>query len=132
EALRKLKASRYDVVLSGEWLGDMSGADLVATLRKIGVKTPVLGVFADASPALIESATTGGIGTVIGKPYKIEQLAQLLLQYLSFDGGGAAGGAELSTKWVETGMRPMILSFLQGLEIRLADLEQQIAGGGMD
>ncbi len=132
DALRLLRGGRFDLVLTGEWLGDLSGADLAAAMRKTGCEAPLIGVFADGAPALAEAAMRAGIGTVITRPYKIEHLGQLLLQYLAFDGGGGAGTSDLSTKWVESGMRPMILSFLQGLEIRLADLEQQVAAGVAD
>lgn len=137
EALGLLKAGKFDVVITGDWLGDMSGPDLAGAIRKIGRDTPLLGIFVDAGPVQMEAAAVAGIGTIIAKPYKIEHLAQLLLQYLNFDighsdGAAAPGGSDLSTKWLETGMRPMILSFLQGLEIRLADLERQVTSGGAD
>ena len=132
DALQRLQARRFDAVLTGEWLGDITGVDLAGRVRKAGDETPVLGVFTDAAPPQVDAAAAAGIGSVIGRPYKIEHLAQLLLQYLSFDGGGRAGSMDLSTKWVESGMRPMILSFLEGLELRVADLEGQLTNGRAD
>lgn len=133
DAIRQIKAGRFDVILCGEWLGDMGAADFVRTARSLACDTPIIGVFADGAGDAAAQAVTAGAGTVVAKPYKLEHLAQLLLQYLSLDGGGGFGGsADLSTKWVEAGMRPMILSFLQGLEIRLADLEQQLMSPSAD
>lgn len=136
DAIRKAGTKRYDVVVMGEWLGDMAAADLAANLRRSGVTTPLLGVFADGADQAAVKATANGVATVVTKPYKVESLANLLLQFLQLDASGATrgGSPDLSEKWIEAGMRPMILAFLQGLEIRLGDLESQLfnQGGGGD
>jgi CheY-like chemotaxis protein/HPt (histidine-containing phosphotransfer) domain-containing protein len=135
DALRRIRSGHFDALLTGEWLGDMTAADFAGAARERGCTTPIIGVFAAGADAgLRAAATTAGVGTIIDRPYPVERLAQLLMQFLSLDSprSGSPERADLSEKWVEPGMRPMILAFLQGMEIRLGDLErqlQELAGG---
>lgn len=129
DVLRRLQQSKYDVVLTGEWLGDMTAPDLAGAAKQIGSRTPLLGVYSAVSEDARLKAASAGIATIVQKPYKLERLAQVLMQHLRMAGADAepaASGADLSEKWVEVGMRPMILAFLQGLDIRLGDLDAQM------
>lgn len=129
EVIRRIRNGHYDLIVVGEWLGDQTAADLAGALHDLKCTTPIIGIFSSGSnDALVAKAKAAGVRAILQRPYALEQLAETLLQ-VTTNGRSKPSDADetdLSVRWVEMGMRPMILAFLQSLEIRLGDLERQI------
>lgn len=71
-----------DVILCELNLPDTTGEKLVATLRASGVKTPILALTAETSPARLRAAEQAGMGAIIPKPYDAQNLFSVLAGWL--------------------------------------------------
>lgn len=128
EAPVMLMTHPFDLVVTDLWLPDMHGPGVIASLRQGGYAGPIFVLTADESEALRQQALQAGAKAVLTKPYRFEELLQLLLQHLP----GATDGTPppdrlMSDLWPNPRIRPLILSFLQRLDEQVRDIGHQLA-----
>jgi signal transduction histidine kinase len=83
QVLRAFAAQRdaFELVLTDQTMPEMTGLELTYALRKRGVQVPVLLV--TGLPTEIDSETVAPPFTVLGKPYRSEELASGLAKLLA-------------------------------------------------
>lgn len=95
EALAAMKQARPDVVVSALYLPDMSGTELIATMRQDRDLEQVafLLVSSETRPQALEPVRQSGVCGILPKPFTREQLQAALattMDYLSHDSNFAA------------------------------------------
>jgi two-component system chemotaxis response regulator CheY len=78
DALEKVRSENPDLVLSDWNMPEMTGIDLLTTLRSSGSQVPFGFVTSEGSPAMIERATNAGALFLIAKPFTAESFAEAL------------------------------------------------------
>ncbi len=89
----------FDVIVVDNDLGDMTGIELVQTLRAQGVAVPIIMLTADTRPAAKEGARNARVSAIIPKPTSKEVMLQALAEFLIVNNTGPAetGGAVVSS-----------------------------------
>lgn len=82
EALEKLKAESFDLVLSDVDMPVMNGYELVSEVKKTGIATPLLCVTAFAISGDREKLLMHGFERYISKPIDMDELKSVLDDYL--------------------------------------------------
>jgi signal transduction histidine kinase/CheY-like chemotaxis protein len=85
EALAKMGAERFDAVVLDGHMGDVDGWDVARRMRSgeagaAVVHTPVLALTADLTPAAREKWRQAGASEVLGKPVRMDELAEALMR----------------------------------------------------
>jgi two-component system chemotaxis response regulator CheY len=78
DALEKVRSENPDLVLSDWNMPEMTGIDLLTTLRSSGSQVPFGFVTSEGSAAMIERATNAGALFLIAKPFTAESFAEAL------------------------------------------------------
>ncbi|MCB1173155.1 MAG: response regulator [Leptospiraceae bacterium] len=83
-ALQSLNANPYDILLLDMILGDMTGLEVYQQATgRIPYRLPLaILLTGDVDPDLFERAKSSGIATVVSKPYKIDDLIELMARLL--------------------------------------------------
>ena len=74
DALEKINADQYDVIITDLKLPDINGADLVRKIKELNVDTPVIVVSAYFSQNTVNDITNQGVFRCINKPFQIEDI----------------------------------------------------------
>lgn len=90
-ALKAMRESRPDVVVSALYLPDMSGTDLVGRMRRERdlEQVPFILVSSETRPQALEPVRQAGVCAIVPKPFSREQLTTALtttLDFLRLDG----------------------------------------------
>jgi len=82
--LEMVRERRPDVVLLDLDLPGISGIEVVQAIRRTPeiARTPVLAVTASVEPEDLERVRAAGMEDVLGKPYTVTELAQMLSRWL--------------------------------------------------
>lgn len=84
EALRRVQARRYDLILMDLQMPRMDGWEAARHLRQRNIRTPILALSADVSPAIQRRVREAGMNDYASKPFNPDelraQLAALLAQ----------------------------------------------------
>jgi PAS domain S-box-containing protein len=83
EALVKLAQTRYDLVLMDIQMPKMDGITATLEIRKNDTRIPIIAMTAHALTKEKEKCFEIGMNGYISKPFKIEELQDVLLQYTS-------------------------------------------------
>jgi CheY-like chemotaxis protein len=112
--LRMLERETYDLAVIDLNLGREDGLELVRQLRANGFAAPLIAVSADDTEQLQARAMEAGANAFLAKPFRGEQLGQMVAQLLSIH---AAGGADAirSELAEDRTMRPLVREFVAGL-----------------
>jgi len=78
EALRRVRAERYDVLITDMRMPEMGGAALVHQLRRIDPDIPVIAVTAYSGDEDLKVARAEGLLAILAKPPRLERLRELL------------------------------------------------------
>jgi CheY-like chemotaxis protein/HPt (histidine-containing phosphotransfer) domain-containing protein len=89
----------FDAIIVDNDLSDMTGIELVSTLRAQGVAVPIIMLTADTRPVAKEGARNARVSAIIPKPTNKNQMLQALAEFLIIDSNGASetGGAVVTT-----------------------------------
>lgn len=84
DALRKVEAQRFDLILTDLAMPKMSGVELIYDLKNNPQrkKIPVLAVTAHVWDAIAQSALRVGCNGIISKPFNTKQLLQEVHKHL--------------------------------------------------
>ena len=85
QALAKLQADSFDLVIADVWMPRLNGIDLLQQMRKLSPNTPVFVITGGAARIPIEStaamARTWGADQVFYKPFDNEDLISVIHQF---------------------------------------------------
>jgi two-component system cell cycle response regulator len=93
KGLEKLEEVVYDLVLLDVTMPEMDGPTMLAKMRELGNKTPVLMLTSESKKSIISEAMKLGIDDYILKPFKPEELKGKVSKVLKDLGQGNGGGA---------------------------------------
>jgi signal transduction histidine kinase len=83
EALEKLRAARFDLVMTNAFVGDMSGEELAVAVKALVPKTPVILLTAYAGDSTVIGNPSAAIDFVLGKPLSRPALRQAFAKALA-------------------------------------------------
>lgn len=91
-------AEGFDAIVVDNDLADMTGIELVQTLRAQGIAVPIIMLTADTRPVAKEGARSAKVSAIIPKPTTKAVMLQALAEFLIIDNTGATetGGAVVS------------------------------------
>jgi two-component system chemotaxis response regulator CheY len=78
EALKAIRAKSPDLVLSDWNMPEMTGIDLLSSLRKEGKKVPFVFVTSEGTVEMRDRAKEAGAAALIAKPFDSETFRQVL------------------------------------------------------
>jgi signal transduction histidine kinase/CheY-like chemotaxis protein/HPt (histidine-containing phosphotransfer) domain-containing protein len=76
QALEKVQAGRFEVILTDQHLPDHDGVWLIRQLRRIQLEPPVTVILSSVAEAEIDSAP--GVSAILSKPVRVSRLKQVL------------------------------------------------------
>jgi len=85
EALEKLKASKYDILLSDMYMPEMDGIELTKQIRNSSeslCKIPVVMITGNITPEASEQMTHAGVSEYLLKPYQQKHLMDIVRKHL--------------------------------------------------
>lgn len=82
EALEAVSSGQFDAVLSDIYMPDLSGLELVESLRGAGAGLPIILMTAQGSLEAAVEAVARGASDFIGKPFEISAVVALLRRFL--------------------------------------------------
>jgi CheY-like chemotaxis protein len=82
EALVRLAAGNFDVVICDLNLGGVKGEEVFRQIRATGYKGAMAAVTAETAPARIDAAQAAGAAAIIRKPYEFDVLVATLAPFL--------------------------------------------------
>lgn len=91
ELLNDLNTNSYDVILMDIQMPEMDGLEATRTLRKRGVKTPVIAITAHAFIEEQIQCTKAGMNDFLSKPFDERELKEKLVTYLNLQPGDELG-----------------------------------------
>jgi CheY-like chemotaxis protein len=97
EALEKLAAGSFDLVVTDLRMPRLDGMELLARMSKLHPSIPVIVMTAYPTPNAIETTRGLGCSKFLEKPIDLADLAQKILDELSSDSAGFLKGIPLST-----------------------------------
>ena len=98
KGLAKLEDAAYDLILLDVTMPEMDGPAMLAKLRELGNRTPVLMLTSEAKRSVVGEVMKLGIEDYILKPFKPDELRAKVSKVLKDlgHGGGAAGAANVA------------------------------------
>ncbi len=108
----------FDVIIVDNDLSDMTGIDLVQTLRAQGIAVPIIMLTADARPAAKEGARNAKVSAIIPKPTNKNQMLQAIAEFLIIDNTGTneTGGAVITSLAPEDPTFKFVAEFIEELK----------------
>lgn len=82
EGLQKLREARYDVVILDIAMPRLSGPDMLAKMRDMGIRTPVIVLSTESKTSILTELVKVGIADFILMPFKLEVLRDKILKAL--------------------------------------------------
>ncbi len=83
EALDKLRAEKFDLVISDIIMPEMSGLELLAKIQKRHPGTPVVIITGNAYKEIADTAQKAGAAGFLPKPFRISQIEEVMEEALS-------------------------------------------------
>jgi len=83
EAMTKLGLMRFDIILLDNQLEDMSGLEVLKQYRASGGIAPVVMLSGANSQAVKEEALAAGANLYVRKPFKLNELGDILTKVLT-------------------------------------------------
>lgn len=99
EAIEKLVAKDFDVVLMDISMPVMDGLTAAGLLREQGITTPMVALTALASPEERQRCLDGGFTDFLPKPIRTEKLVEILKQFIPLS--ETADTSDSNGQWVE-------------------------------
>lgn len=81
EAVRRAQKNCYDLILMDMQMPNMNGYDATRTLRRQGIRTPIVAVTANAMVGDEEKCRQAGCDHYLSKPIIMDELAAILIRY---------------------------------------------------
>ena len=81
EAIEKLEANAYDVILMDVNMPEMDGHEATREIRKLGKSLPILALTASVLSQDLKACMDSGMNDYIPKPFKREELLATLSKY---------------------------------------------------
>ncbi len=81
EALKKFKPGEFDLVLTDWEMPGKSGLDVVAAIRKLDAKVPIIMVTAEAKKSRVLQAIQAGVTDYLMKPFTADTLREKLQKH---------------------------------------------------
>ncbi|MGD0679696.1 MAG: response regulator [Polyangiaceae bacterium] len=78
DALKSIRAKKPDLVLSDWNMPEMTGIDLLSTLKKEGTSVPFVFVTSEGTPEMRERAKGAGALSLIAKPFDSDKFREVL------------------------------------------------------
>jgi len=118
-----------DMVVTDHQADGIDGVKLIRTLRERNQEVPVIVVSADDAASVQREVLNAGCEAMLTKPVQLDQIANVLLQFLPLSESGRTEDDEpiQSTLWSDKAMQPLILNFLSRLEEQVKAIEQSVA-----
>jgi CheY-like chemotaxis protein len=128
EALAKLAAESFDIVVSDLNLAEMKGEDAFKQIRAAGYKGAMVAVTAETAPARIEAAQAAGAAAIIRKPYDFDVLMATLAAFLK-DGGVTDDQLIHSTVADKPGFAKVLPQYVDGVKGLAVVIKQALDEG---
>jgi DNA-binding NtrC family response regulator len=84
EALKRLRAQDYDVVITDVTMPGMSGEDLLGFIKVYRPKTPVLFISGSAGRQYAERLIKKGAFDYLSKPFRLEDVAERVARTIAY------------------------------------------------
>ncbi len=101
DGLKKLQEGAYDLVVLDVTMPNLDGPGMLAKMREVGDKTPVLMLTSESKTSIVAALMKLGIQDYVLKPFKGDELRGKVLKalklpanYVAQNGGATAGAAE--------------------------------------
>ena len=78
DALTNIFKNRYDLIITDIRLPDISGLEIIKTLKQLNIDTPVIIMSAHLRNDLIFDETDYGIVSFVSKPFQIEEILNMM------------------------------------------------------
>ena len=82
EVLSKLDHNQYDLILMDIQMPKMSGWEVTQKIRESGNNIPIIALSANAMKEHVSHSVSLGMNGHLGKPFKVEDLQELLYKFL--------------------------------------------------
>jgi CheY-like chemotaxis protein len=82
EALQKVKAAAYDIILMDLFMPVMTGFDAIAQIKKDGIKTPIIALTGSALTEEENKMMDLGVHDYVTKPFNPQDLYKTILEHL--------------------------------------------------
>jgi CheY-like chemotaxis protein len=130
EGIALAEQGKFIAVITELALPGLSGTELAQALRSAGFKTPIIAVTPDERAETKQQAIAGGCNAVLVKPLDFAQLTTLLKRLVPAKVVTRnAADPIFSTQWNDTRLRPLIVTFLEGLEREIQHLCDHVTSG---
>ena len=85
EALRKIKESKFDVILMDLLMPGIDGFKTCEIIRQDNKKLPIIAISGTTTPQNVEKIFNAGMNDYIAKPFKIEELHEKISKFIFKD-----------------------------------------------
>lgn len=126
EGVDHLKKKQFDVLLVDGDLPELTPAKIIEAVRLAGHSKPIIVVTGDDTTEAMKGTDKLPQVTVLVKPYPLDSLMNTLAQALS---GVPVTAPLLSAFWANQEMRPLIMTFVDDMRTKLAEIEAQAKAG---
>jgi len=83
EALQLFQAGQFDLVITDYLMPEMKGDELAIAINRLAPAQPLIMISAHAQTLADSGNPLIGVDTVLGKPFKLEELRQAIAEVLS-------------------------------------------------
>lgn len=80
--LEIVREQKFDVILMDIQLPDVSGNEVIRTIRKSDPETPIIAQTASRTPDETEASLDAGCNYVLTKPFTIDDFSKVLRRYI--------------------------------------------------
>lgn len=130
EGIALAEQGKFIAVITELALPGLSGLELAQTLRSAGFKTPIIGVTPDERQETKQHALDAGCSELLVKPLDFAQLTTLLKRLVPAKVVTRNSADPIfSTQWNDGRLRPLIITFLDGLEREIQHLCDHVTSG---
>jgi len=128
-ALELVAKVSFGAVITVLDLPDGSAAQLTEALRALRYTGPIFHLTTEEQRTATRPSERDSTPSLV-KPYTLDQLSALLSKHLPRkDSSNPGAGLLVSDRWADGCMRPLILRYLERLEIRLRKIEESERAG---
>lgn len=115
--LKSARERHFDLLLIDIGLPDMSGLDVVRTLRGEGFKGPIVSISANCSADDVVEYHAAGCSACLGKPFNRKQFIGMVSALLDIPAQPSSNGNALNAMWA-----PLAAQFAEQLPARVKEL----------
>jgi CheY-like chemotaxis protein len=130
DTLEAAKAEQFNLILTDYDLQPDPASYLIRRLRSAGNRTPILVTGSNIARTAAQELAEIGANSCLPKPFNALKLAESLAEYLPEDKseGPQKKRGLTSELWREPEMRPLIIDFVNQLQVKVDQLSDELLG----